>query len=58
MPARSRPLVVEIVAPDADGRAFGESRVPDMRTEVEYRRLVAAHGFQLTRVAPLRAMSP
>jgi hypothetical protein len=58
IPARARLLVVEIVGPDADGQAFGELRVLDMRTEAEYRRLVAAHGFRLTRVAPLRATSP
>ena len=58
IPARARLLVVEIVGPDADGQAVGELRVLDMRTEVAYRRLVAANGFRLSRVAPLRARSP
>ena len=58
IPARARLLVVEIVGPDANGQAFGELRVLDMRTEAGYRRLVADHGFRLTRVAPLRATSP
>ena len=57
-PARARLLVVEIVGPNANGQAFGELRVLDMRTEAEYRRLVADHGFRLPRVAPLRATSP
>ena len=52
MPARARLLVVEIVGPDADGQAFGELRILNVRTEAEYRRLVAARGFRLTRVAP------
>ena len=58
MPAPARLLVVEIVGPDADGQAFGELRVLYVRTEAEYRRLVAARGFRLTRVAPLRATTP
>ena len=58
IPARARLPVVEIVGPDADGQAFGELRILDMRTEAAYRRLVAAHGFRLTRGAPLRATSP
>ena len=58
MPAQARLLVVEIVGPDADGQAFGEFRVLYVRTEAAHRRLVAAHGFRLTRGAPLRATSP
>jgi hypothetical protein len=57
MPAGARLLLVEYVLPEADGQAFGKLLDLHMmvllggleRTEVEYRRLFAAHGFRLTR---------
>jgi hypothetical protein len=53
-------LVVEYVLPEADGASFGKLLDLHMmvllggleRTEAEYRRLFAAHGFRLTRVVP------
>jgi hypothetical protein len=53
-------VVVEHVLPDGDGQAFGKLVDLHMmvvaggleRTEAEYRRLFAAHGFRLTRVVP------
>jgi hypothetical protein len=60
MPAGARLLLVEHVLPEADGASFG--KLLDLlmmvllggleRTEAEYRRLFAAHGFRLTRVVP------
>jgi hypothetical protein len=60
MPARARLLVVEYVLPEGDGASFGKLLDVHMmvvlggaeRTEAEYRRLFAAHGFRLTRVVP------
>jgi hypothetical protein len=60
MPAGARLLVVEYVLPDGDGQAFGKLLDLHMmvaiggqeRTDAEYRRLFAAHGFRLTRVVP------
>jgi hypothetical protein len=60
MPAAARLLVVEIVLPDGEGPSFGKLLDLQMmvtfggreRTEAEYRRLFAAHGFRLTRVVP------
>src|SRR5262249_35690400 len=60
MPAGARLLAVEYVLPEGDGQAFGKLLDLDMmvalggveRTEAEYRRLFAAHGFRLTRVVP------
>jgi hypothetical protein len=62
-PAGARLLVVEYVLPDGDGQAFGKLLDLHMmvaiggqeRTEAEYRRLFAAHGFRLTRVVPTAA---
>ena len=60
MPAGARLLLVEHVLPEGDGASF--AKLLDLcmmvllgsleRTEVEYRRLLAAHGFRLTRVVP------
>ena len=60
MPAAARLLVVEPVLPDGDGPSFGKLLDLHMmvlaggqeRTEAEHRRLLAAHGFRLTRVVP------
>jgi O-methyltransferase domain len=60
MPAGGRLLLVEYVLPEGDGQAFGKLRDLHMmvmlggleRTEAEYRRLFAAHGFRLTRIVP------
>jgi hypothetical protein len=60
MPAGARLLVVEVVLSDGAGQAFGKLLDLHMmvavggreRTEAEYRRLFAAHGFRLTRVVP------
>jgi hypothetical protein len=60
MPAGAKLLLVEYVLPEGDGQAFGKLLDLHMmvllggleRTEAEYRRLFAAHGFRLTRVAP------
>jgi hypothetical protein len=60
MPAAARLLLVEYVLPEGDGQAFGKLVDLHMmvaaggleRTEAEYRRLFAAHGFRLTRVVP------
>jgi hypothetical protein len=59
-PGRAKLLLVEYVLPQGDGRAFGKLLDLHMmillggqeRTEGEYRRLFAAHGFRLTRVVP------
>jgi hypothetical protein len=60
MPAGARLLAVEYVLPEGDGPSFGKLLDLQMmvtfggleRTEAEYRRLFAAHGFRLTRVVP------
>jgi hypothetical protein len=60
MPGGAKLLLVEHVLPEGDGRAFGKLLDLHMlvllggleRTEAEYRRLFAAHGFRLTRVVP------
>jgi hypothetical protein len=60
MPAAARLLAVEYVLPEGDGQAFGKLLDVTMmvalggqeRTEAEYRRLFAAHGFRLARVVP------
>jgi hypothetical protein len=60
MPAGAKLLLVEYVLPEADGQAFGKLLDLHMmvllggleRTEAEYQRLFAAHGFRLTRVVP------
>jgi hypothetical protein len=60
MPAGAKLLLVEHVLPEGDGQAFGKLLDLHMmvllgsleRTEAEYRRLFAAHGFRLTRVVP------
>jgi hypothetical protein len=60
MPAGARLLAVEYVLAERDGQAFGKWLDLHMmvaiggreRTEAEYRRLFAAHGFRLTRVVP------
>jgi len=60
MPAGAKLLVVEYVLPEGDGAAFAKLLDLHMmvaiggleRTEAEYRRLLAAHGFRLTRVVP------
>ena len=60
MPAGARLLLVEYVLPEGDGASFGKLLDLHMmvllggqeRTEAEYRRLFAAHGFRLTRVVP------
>jgi hypothetical protein len=56
-------LLVEHVLPEGDGASFGKLLDLHMmvllggleRTEAEYRRLFAAHGFRLTRVVPTAA---
>jgi hypothetical protein len=58
MPAGAKLLLVEYVLPEGDGASFGKLLDLHMmvllggqeRTEAEYRRLFAAHGFRLTRV--------
>ena len=60
MPAGARLLGVEHVLPEGAGQASGKLTDVNMmviaggreRTEAEYRRLFAAHGFRLTRVVP------
>jgi hypothetical protein len=60
MPAGARLLAVEHILPEGDGQAFGKLTDVNMmavaggreRTEAEYRRPLAAHGFRLTRVFP------
>jgi hypothetical protein len=60
MPAGAKLLLVEYVLPEGDGAWFGKMLDLAMmillggleRTEAEYRRLFAAHGFRLTRVVP------
>jgi O-methyltransferase domain len=60
MPAGAKLLLVEHVLPEGDGASFGKLLDLHMmvllggleRTEAEYRRLFAAHGFRLTRVVP------
>jgi hypothetical protein len=59
-PAGARLLLVEYVLPEGDGAPFGKLLDLHMmvalggqeRTEAEYRRLLADHGFRLTRVVP------
>jgi hypothetical protein len=60
MPAKAKLLLVEYVLPEGDGAWFGKLLDLAMmamlgsleRTEAEYRRLFADHGFRLTRVVP------
>jgi hypothetical protein len=60
MPAGAKLLLVEYVLPEGDGASFGKLLDLHMmvalggqgRTEAEYRHLLAAHGFRLTRVVP------
>jgi hypothetical protein len=60
MRAGARLLAVEYVLPEGDGQTFAKLLDLDMmvllggreRTEAEYRRLFATHGFRLTRVVP------
>src|SRR5262249_16795554 len=60
MPAGAKLLLVEYVLPEGDGQAFGKLLDLHMmvllggleRTEAEYRRLFADHGFRPTRVVP------
>src|SRR5262249_24469488 len=60
MAAGARLLVVETVVPEGAGPSFGKLLDLHMmvmaggleRTETEHRRLLAAHGFRLTRVVP------
>src|SRR4029077_18444342 len=60
MPAWAKLLLVEYVLPEGDGASFRKLLDLHMmvllggleRTEAEYRRLFAAHGFRLTRVVP------
>jgi hypothetical protein len=60
MPTRAKLLLVEYVLPEGDGASFGKLLDLHMmvaiggleRTEAEYRRLFAAHGFRLTHVIP------
>jgi hypothetical protein len=60
MAAGAKLLLLEHVLPEGDGQAFGKLLDLHMmvllggleRTEAEYRRLFAAHGFRLTRVVP------
>jgi O-methyltransferase domain len=60
MSAGAKLLLVEHVLPDGDGASSGKLRDLHMmvmlggleRTEAEYRRLFAGHGFRLTRVVP------
>ena len=62
MPAGARLLGVEHVLPEDAGQASGKLTAVNMmviaggreRTEAEYRRLFAAHGFRPTRVVPTR----
>src|SRR5262249_16391541 len=62
MPAGAKLLVAEHVLPEGDGGSFGKLLDLCMmvvfgsqeRTQAEYRRLLAAHGFRLTRVAAAR----
>ena len=62
MPAGAKLLLVEQALPEGDGQAFGKLLDVTMmvmaggleRTEAEYRRLFAAHGFRPTRVVPTR----
>ena len=62
MPAGARLLGVEHVLPEGAGQASGKLTDVNMmviaggreRTEAEYRRLFAAHGFRPTRVVPTR----
>ena len=63
MPATGRLLLVETVIPPGDAPAFGELTDVAMlvwtggkeRTEADYRALLAAVGFELTRVVPTRS---
>jgi hypothetical protein len=63
MPPMAKLLLVEYVLPEDDGGSFGKLLDVHMmavtggleRTEAEYRRLFAAHGFRLTRVVPTAA---
>jgi hypothetical protein len=63
MEAGAKLLLVEYVLPEGDGASFGKWLDLHMmvaiggleRTEAEYRRLFAAHGFRLTRVVPTAA---
>jgi hypothetical protein len=63
MPDGAKLLLVEYVLPEGDGASFGKLLDLHMlvalggqeRTEAEYRRLFAAHGFRLTRVVPTAA---
>jgi hypothetical protein len=60
MLAGARLLAVEHVLPEGDGQACGKRTDVNImavargreRTEAEYRRLFAAHGFRLARVVP------
>jgi hypothetical protein len=60
MPAGAKLLLVEYVLPEGNGSSFGKLLDVHMmvvtggleRTEAEYRRLFAAHGFLLSRVVP------
>jgi hypothetical protein len=60
MPTRAKLLLVEYVLPEGDGASFGKLLDLHMmvavggleRTEAEYERLFADHGFRLTRVVP------
>jgi hypothetical protein len=60
MPAGARLVVVEYVLPAGDEPSFGKLNDLNMmvmlggleRTEAEYRRLFADHGFRLNRVVP------
>jgi O-methyltransferase domain/Dimerisation domain len=60
MTAGAKLLLVEYVLPEGDGASFGKLLDLHMmvvlggfeRTEAEYRRLFADHGFRLTRVVP------
>jgi hypothetical protein len=60
MPAGAKLLLVEHVLPEGDGASFGKLLDVHMmlvtggaeRTAAEYRQLLAAHGFRLTRVVP------
>jgi hypothetical protein len=63
MPEKARLLVVETVLPDGAGPSFGKLVDLHMmvlaggreRTEAEYRKLFASHGFRLTHVVPTAA---
>jgi hypothetical protein len=60
MPAGAKILLVEYVLPEGDGASFDKLLDLQMmvvfggleRTEAEYWRLLAAHGFRLTRIVP------